>query len=65
MSQWLREYQLTGKVPEVEDRELAFWGGWLLAWSKPRVTIFGDPSKTIEESLIMAIRLAEFIEEQK
>jgi hypothetical protein len=54
VSQWLREYQLTGKVPKVNEPMLPFWAGWLM----------GTPTAsaiTMSEKLEMA----EFIEEQK
>jgi hypothetical protein len=56
VSEFLRQYQITGKVPDEVDSELAFWSGWLLA-SGGRVLI-----ATKEQHFQTAIAAAEFIE---
>lgn len=32
VSEWLRMYQLSGKVPDIDESDpmLAFWAGWML-----------------------------------
>lgn len=56
VSEWLREYQLTGQVPETTEPNLALWAGWMMGH---RGLIETDLSGRIE----LAIRAAEFIEE--
>jgi hypothetical protein len=61
VSEWLREYQLTGVVPECrgDDSMIAFWAGWLTGRSSEgnRIEHLSDP-----RNLDMAIKAAEFIE---
>lgn len=61
VSEWLREYQLTGAVPEArgDDSMIAFWSGWLIGRSSEanRIERLSDP-----QNLEMAIKVAEFIE---
>lgn len=57
VSAWLREYQISGAVPDHGDPVmLAFWAGWLVGKSDLAI-----PEQRIE----MAIKVAEFIEAQK
>ncbi len=60
VSEWLRQYQLTGEVPEVSDSEagpaLAFWAGWLIGPSHSQTAVSMDDRRA------MAIKAAEFIE---
>jgi len=58
MSQALREWQLTGEVPET-DPVMSFWMGWLCGGGR----IITDP-KDMNDRRDMAIRCAEFIEER-
>ena len=59
VSEWLREYQITGVVPDVDnDRELCFWAGWMMGGKAETATC-------LNERLEMAIKAAEFIEAQK
>jgi hypothetical protein len=62
VSAWLRQWQLTGEVPDLKEserpNEMAFWAGWLT----------GGQTKTavsMDDRRAMAIKAAEFIEEQK
>jgi hypothetical protein len=59
MSEWLREVQSTGKIPETSDPWLAFWAGWLSGVGARRDVVFS------KESIATAIQAAEFIEAQK
>jgi hypothetical protein len=63
VSQWLREYQLTGRVPGTSELEpnpqLAFWCGVLMGCCRQTRT-----ATSMDEARAMAIKLAEFIEEQ-
>jgi len=61
VSSWLRQYQLTGEVPEGENAEFAFWCGWLIAHAGRA----SQTATTFDEQRSMAIKAAEFIEEQK
>lgn len=60
VSEWLRQYQLTGEVPELADSEyrtsMAFWCGWLIGPSHSQTAV------TMDDRREMAIRAAEFIE---
>lgn len=61
VSEWLREYQLTGKVPDHPDHNeaaLAFWAGWLIGAGRQ-----GSVVVSLADGLEMAIKAAEFIEE--
>lgn len=63
VSQWLREYQVTGQPAEncdTEGTELAFWGGWLYSHGQTAQTLVVPNPQ--EAGLQMAIRAAEFIE---
>lgn len=57
VSQFLHEYQLTGRVPNPPDSMCAFWSGWLIG-NGMRGRVQTDP----EERLEMAIKAAEYIE---
>jgi hypothetical protein len=58
ISTFLREYQLTGKVPDgKEAATLAFWAGWMMGHS------LQIDLATPEQKLETAIKAAEFIEE--
>lgn len=59
VSEFLREYQLTGKVPTADNPMCAFWAGWLIG-NAMRGRVEANP----EERLSMAIQAAEFIEVQ-
>ena len=63
MSEWLRQWQLTGAVPDEGGTEIAFWGGWLVSHAESssniQVSDFKERRDTARE---MAIRAAEFIE---
>jgi hypothetical protein len=60
VSQWLREYQISGQVPEAnEPALLAFWAGWLIGAARHGTV------RTLDEARELAIKVAEFIEEQK
>lgn len=58
VSEFLRQYHLTGKIPDVNDPDLSFWSGWLLG-----VAGHGTP-RTLDEARELAIKAAEFIEKQ-
>lgn len=60
VSEWLREYQITGIVPDHKGDHpmLPFWAGWLLGNQ-------GNVIATSEQRLAAAIQCAEFIEGQK
>jgi uncharacterized protein YyaL (SSP411 family) len=60
MSEWLRQYQLTGIVPEThgDDTMLPFWAGWMYSVSQQGTAV------TPAERLEMAIKAAEFIEDR-
>lgn len=73
VSEWLREYQLTGRVPDHPDEEptFAFWCGFLIGAARRERQV--EPAGTTEDERIargaaqnleMAIRIAEFIERQ-
>lgn len=59
VSEFLREYQLTGRVPNSGGDLCAFWAGWLIG-NAMRGSVKSSP----EERLEMAIKAAEFIEGQ-
>lgn len=61
VSTWLRQYQLTGEVPEGETAEFSFWCGWLLGQARTSSQV----ATTLDEQRTMAIKAVEFIEEQK
>lgn len=56
VSEFIRQYQITGCVPPGDDSMVAFWAGWLIG-SGRRVEL-----RTMEESIEMAAKAAEFIE---
>jgi hypothetical protein len=59
-SEWLREYEVSGAVPDGEgDKVLAFWCGWLIGPGHTALEL------TKAESISMAIKAAEFIERQR
>jgi hypothetical protein len=61
VSEWLRQYQITGEVPTAPAGEelIAFWAGYLTG-----VPIrSGQTVTTPTERMEMAIKAAEFIEE--
>ncbi len=60
VSEWLRQYQLTGSVPTAPAGKemLAFWSGWLMGRANPINRIEISP----EDTLKTAIQAAEFIE---
>lgn len=63
VSQWLRQYHLSGAVPEVGDSEdplIAFWAGWLIGRASDQPLTRG-----LDDAKEMAIKAAEFIEAQK
>ena len=65
VSQWIRQWQLTGAVPDEGDTTLAFWAGWLVSHAQSTTTVVvGLPNK-LDEAREMAIRAAEFIEERQ
>jgi hypothetical protein len=55
VSEWLRQYQITGEVPDSESADFAFWCGWLLGGKTKTATNMGERRE-------MAIKAAEFIE---
>lgn len=59
VSEFLRQYQISGKIPEPDVPLVAFWAGWLVGHSS-RIDL-----ATPEQSLELAIKAAEFIEGQK
>lgn len=59
VSEWLREYQLTGAVPEQGNAEFAFWCGWLVSHARQGLTV-----SNLDEARQMAIKAAEFIEKE-
>jgi hypothetical protein len=71
VSEWLRQYQLTGQIPDdADDPLIPFWAGWLIGASRRSGQILaplpGVPVEVQEVALKdareMAIRAAEFIE---
>ena len=58
VSEFIRQYQISGQVPTPDDSMVAFWGGYLIfaAYRDGRL-------RTMEQSIEMAIKAAEFIEE--
>jgi hypothetical protein len=60
VSQWLREWQISGRIPDWpdDDPQFAFWCGWL-------VGAHGRLIQTQDQSREMAIKAAEFIEAQR
>ena len=65
VSEFLREYQITGKVPELTDgnRKVSLYAGMLMGYCAPRQVVFGDASKVIEMQIVKALEIAEAIEE--
>ena len=63
VSTFLRQYQLTGEVPELGESErgteMSFWVGWLIGPSHSQTAV------TMDDRREMAIKAAEFIEAQK
>lgn len=63
VSEWIREYQLTGKVPDGDgDSRLPFWAGWLIGGSRSSTTVEVPGRFPMDNALDMAIRIAEYIE---
>ena len=60
VSAFLREYQLTGKVPTADNPMCAFFAGWLIGNAAR-----GEVVINTEDAISMAIQAAEFIEEQR
>lgn len=58
VSEYLREWQLSGQVPEGASTELAFFAGWLVGSAREGMALNLDMGRE------MAIRVAEFIENQ-
>jgi hypothetical protein len=56
VSEFLRHYQITGKVPDAKDPAVAFWAGWLMG-GKTRLEV------SLAQDIEMAAKAAEFIEE--
>lgn len=76
VSEFLRQYQISGEVPSAGgsddgsgggDTELAFWAGWLIG-KRQSMTVELSDYKTISAKLDqardMAIKAAEFIEQR-
>lgn len=59
VSQYLRQWQITEKVPDEGSAELAFIAGWLVGTARQGLTTNHDQARE------MAIKIAEFIENQK
>lgn len=66
VSEWLRQYHITGKVPDAADALTAFWAGRLIGASRRSGQILaplpGAQQVALKDSLEMAIHAAEFIE---
>lgn len=71
VSAWLRQYQISGKVPDnADDPMIPFWAGWLIGTSRRSGQILaplpGVPVEAqqvaLKDALEMAILAAEFIE---
>jgi hypothetical protein len=60
VSDFLREYQLTGNVPTAENPMCAFWAGWMMGNATR-----GKVKVSTEEAITLAIQAAEFIEAQR
>lgn len=60
VSQWIRQWQITGAVPDEGDAQMAFWCGWLSGGGKT-VTLVHTPNN-FDKERDMAIKAAEFIE---
>lgn len=58
MSEYLRQWQITGKVPD-GDAFCAFWSGWLTACGRNSQTVFN-----FDDAREMAIKACEFIEQR-
>lgn len=59
VSEFLREYQITGNLPDPEEPLVSFWAGWLVGNARIHQTV------NLENAIEMAIKAAEFIEGQK
>lgn len=65
VSEYLRQYQLTGKLPEKTtdnsdvNSMLPFWSGWLVAVGRNSNT-----ATSFDDAREIAIKAAEFIESQ-
>jgi hypothetical protein len=59
VSEFIRQWQLTGAVPDTKEPALAFWAGTLIGAGLHTHTVV-----TLEEARTFAIRAAEFIEER-
>lgn len=71
VSDFLRQYQITGKVPDdADDPMIAFWAGWLMGAGRRNgeilVPLPGIPLEAqqvaMKDALDMAIHAAEFLE---
>lgn len=63
VSAFIREYQITGKVPESKrdvDAMVAFWSGWLMGAARSHAR----STTTMEQSIALALKISEFIEER-
>jgi len=59
MSEFLRRYQISGEVPDKPvDPMLAFWAAWMIGCAKK------GTATTFDEARELAIKAAEFIENQ-
>ena len=60
VSDWLKQWQLTGEVPTLKDSEepttMAFWCGWMIGPNHSQTAV------TMDDCRAMAIKAAEFIE---
>lgn len=57
VSEFIRQYQISWQVPTPDDSMVSFWGGWLIS------AAHRGELRTMEQSIEMAIKAAEFIEE--
>ncbi len=64
VSEFLRQYQLTGIVPEERDPVVAIWAGWLTGHAIVNRSVDVPAPQAIELSIETAIRAAEAIEER-
>lgn len=59
VSEFLRQYQLTGQVPTPDDAMVSYWAGWLIGHSNRHNKV----TMTLEQEISRALQAAEFIEE--
>lgn len=58
VSEYLRRYQISGRIPDDRgDEMLCFWTGWLIGTARR-----GETSLNFDDAREMAIKAAEFIE---